>query len=115
MWRSHFEEETMTFTQLRDLIFRVNHGTPEVPSRAEQYLRDRSYLTFNMTYGEEEGWFLYAEELEGVLLYADTVSEALYLLDDALDGHVEAVLAENGSQNGKSAHLDGILGQDEPW
>jgi predicted RNase H-like HicB family nuclease len=100
----------MTFTQLRDLIFRIDHRAPEVPSPAEQYLRDRSYLTFNLTYDEEDGWFLYAEELEGVLLYANTVSEALYLLDDALDGH-----AENGSQNSKLAHLGGILGQDEPW
>jgi predicted RNase H-like HicB family nuclease len=100
----------MTFTQLRELIFHVNHGAPAAPSRTEQYFRDRSYLTFHMTYDEEEGWFLWAEQLPGVLTYADTISDALYVLQDCLDGFAEA---QNGSKNGSMAYLDRILGQDD--
>jgi predicted RNase H-like HicB family nuclease len=153
------------FTQLRERIFRANHGTHELVSmearrgspetvefrpngerkmyeeelfqrvldsgvplqikfvteglplttRAEHYYRGRRYLTFHLSYDHEEGWFLWAEQLSGVLTYADTISDALYVLQDALNGFAEAVLDEgqSGSESGTLAYLDRVLGQDE--
>jgi predicted RNase H-like HicB family nuclease len=77
------------------------------PTRAEEYLRGKQDITIHFSYDEEDGWFVIADELEGVLLYAETVYDALYLLGDAIQGHAEAVLDENqsGSSNGEVAHF----------
>jgi predicted RNase H-like HicB family nuclease len=65
-----------------------------IPSEGEEYLRQKQHITIRLTYGED-GWLVAAEELAGVMFMARSVEEALFILNDAIVGHVEAVLDEN--------------------
>jgi predicted RNase H-like HicB family nuclease len=114
--RKIYEEEFLQEVLHAGIPLQVRFVTEQsLTTKAEQYFRDRRYLTFHLSYDQEEGWFLYVEQLSGVLTYADTISDALYVLQDALNGFVEAVLegGQNSSENGNMAYPDRVLGQDE--
>jgi predicted RNase H-like HicB family nuclease len=113
MYEEEFLQEVLDSGHPLQVKF-VTEGNP-LTDEAERYFRDRRYLSFHLSYDEHEGWFLYAEQLPGVLTYADTVSDALYILQDALNGFAEATLEEgqSGSKSGDMAYLDRVSAQDE--
>ncbi len=59
----------------------------------EWFLRENHpYLTIHLSYGQEDGWFVMVEEIEGTLAYADSFDEALWIISDSVAGIVEADL-----------------------
>jgi len=59
----------------------------------ELFLRENHpYLTIHLSYGQEDGWFVMVEEIEGAFAYADSFDEALWIISDSLAGIVEADL-----------------------
>ena len=59
----------------------------------ETFLRENHpYLTIHLSHGQEDGWFVCVDEIEGALAYADSFDEALWIISDSVAGIVEADL-----------------------
>jgi predicted RNase H-like HicB family nuclease len=82
------------FTQIRDRIFRSNHGqrSPDA-GPVEDWLRKHEGLTVEISW-DETGWFAKVPELPGCMTQGDTISELLWMLDDAIHGWTEVTLEE---------------------
>jgi predicted RNase H-like HicB family nuclease len=79
------------FAQVRDRIFRANHGMGAGP--VEHWLRGQGKLTVQLTW-DEDGWFAKVPELKGCMTQGDTLGEVLWMLDDAVHCWVEVTLEQ---------------------